>query len=405
MTSPPVDHVSFLYSHLHLNSPECVVQHDIIVPTTQDARVYESDEDDIAVAPLYYTVSGSQLMVLKAQQNASAVINRLDFSTIPAFQSQKRLTLTNETSTVPIDTGLATFVARQIFQPSSGLDVLLVIGSAVGAAPVIRGTPNIVVGEPNTPRSPSYTHPTLRPFDTTVIILVNIEQPENPVVHSVSEHEGRFVTATEEQESWAWVFIRASAHVSADHDVEDDSQLDDTIMPVFRYIPHRSASSELEPWQSVGDCTDVNQLELASKRDQPSYMLVAQPVNINIFSGGGFVQGESVENKPELFVMGWSSQVRQFMHTCMRLHQQSYCVLSSATHLTHSCKCLLHVVWPLAVVTRQRCVWKDNVCKWSHGMVTHHLHWQVDMRTTVGDSMAGRVRVCWIALQTVSCKI
>jgi hypothetical protein len=266
-------------------------------------------------SPYAYAVSGTELVVLSADQNTSGVVGRLDFSSLPPFKSLKQLTLTNETSTIPVDTGLATFRAKQILHVSSRRDVLLVIGSAIGAAPVIPGpTPNIVVGEPTT-RSFSYTHPTFRPFDTTVVIVVNIKQPDKPVPHSISEHEGIFVTATEEKENWAWVFSRASAHVSADHDVEDDGALDDNIMPLFRFVAI-NASSQLEAWQTMGSCTDVLHLDLDSKRDQPSYMLVAQAVNINIDDGGGFKENASVDDRPDLLVMGWSSQVRSSSLHC-----------------------------------------------------------------------------------------
>jgi hypothetical protein len=282
------------------------------VPITPDATGFREgagDSDSVGGSSKYaYAVSGTELMVLSADQNASGVAGRLDFLSLPPFKSLKQLILTNETDTIPVDTGLATFRAKQILQLSSRTDVLLVIGRAIGAAPVIPGpTPNIVVGEPTT-RSHSFTHPTFRPFDTTVVVVVNITQPDNPVPHSISEHEGIFVTATEEKENWAWVFSRASAHVSADHDAEDDADLDDTIMPLFRYVAINS-SSDLEAWQTMGSCEDVAHLDLDSKRDQTSYMLVAQSINVNIDQGGGFMGNASPEDRPYLFVMGWSSQV------------------------------------------------------------------------------------------------
>jgi hypothetical protein len=293
------------------------VQHDIIVPATPDARVLKAaagDSESVKGLSTYaYAASGTELIVLTAGQNASGVVSRLDFSSLPPFRALKQLTLTNETGTTPVDTGLATFRARQILRPSSRSDVLLVIGSAIGAASVIPGpTPNIIVGEPTT-RSPSYTHPTFRPFDTTVVIVVDIKQPDSPVAHSMSEHEGIFISAAEEKENWAWVFSRASAHVSADHDVKDDGALDDTIMPLFRFVAINK-SSELEAWQTMGSCKDVLHLDL--ERDQPSYMLVAQSININIDDGGGFTDNASLDDKPDLFVMGWSSQVRSSSVHC-----------------------------------------------------------------------------------------
>lgn len=286
------------------------MQYDVIVPTQTDAKTADFDGDPEMWSPssYAYAVSGTELIVLSSAQNSTSVVNRVDVATAPAFQSGKQLTLLSETaSPALVDTGLATFTANQILQPSDRDDVLLVIGSAMGAAPENQGrTPNIIVGEGTRSRSPIYTHPSFRPFDTTVVIVLDISQPEQPSVHSVAEYEGQFVTA-EDHNDWAWVFMRASAHLSADHESKDDNTLDDSIMPLFRYIAVNE-SSELQAWRKVGSCEDVNHLALDSERE-PSYMLVAQPVFLDILNGGGLVE-DVLTDEPHLFVMGWSTQVR-----------------------------------------------------------------------------------------------
>ena len=97
--------------------------------------------------------------------------------------------------------------------------------------------------------------------------------------------------------------------MSADHDNKDDGTLDDSIMPLFRSISI-DKDSELEAWQAVGGCADVRQLGLESERSQSSYILVAQPVNLDIAAGGGV-------SDPWLFVMGWSTQVQCSRASCI----------------------------------------------------------------------------------------
>lgn len=297
------------------------MQHDVAVPLVDDVLNLVGDALPVPDGDGHmYITSGKQLKVISlktsgggadAASDASVVAATLDFSALPAFDFSATLSVSGVQGSIPIQYGLgSTFKAKQLYllpaAEASTPRLLAVVGSATNAAPVFPGPSPRLKFDPD---GPTYASPDLRPFNTTVVILVDVSNTLNPTVVSVSEFEGHFVTIDQEQ-SHLWVFIRSSAHIPADHNSADDSQLATDMMPLFRNLPvggEDPAVSNL-PWLHMGDCSNVERLELGVPRAYDNYLLAAIPVLVKSVNQAqiGVVQAGQIN----LIVQGWAAGVR-----------------------------------------------------------------------------------------------
>lgn len=302
------------------------MQHDIVVPLVdesiaRDSAVTTSDGDGFI-----YTGSGTKVKVISTghsrrapgvASNATSTVATLDLETIDAFQFTDILEVTNAEGSLSIAYGLgATFQIEQLFLPPFQGDpqLLAVVGSATNAAPVFPGpSPKLIFESVS---SDGYVSSDFRPFNTSVLALVNISDPTNPAVVSISEFEGEFVTIAHEQSHY-WVFVRSSAHVPEDHSSGDDSGLTMDIMPLFRNLPVAADNTGIDnlQWQHMGDCLNVQQLELGVPRVGNNHLLAAIPVLVSdpqLERQVGVVYAADMH----LSVQGWATGVCSLASPC-----------------------------------------------------------------------------------------
>lgn len=292
------------------------MQHDVAAPLLDGVLDLVSDTAPVRGDGYMYITSGKELKVLavrtkggSAGSNTSIVAATLDFSALPAFDYSATLSVSSAQGSIPIQYGLgSTFKAKQLYLlPAAEMSdprLLAVVGSATNAAGVVPGPSPRLKFDPD---GPTYANPDLRPFNTTVLILVDVTDPLNATPVSVSEFEGRFVTIDQEQ-SHLWVFIRNSANIPADHNSADDSQLEKDIMPLFRNIPVEREDPAVSniPWLYMGDCSDVGRLELGVPRAYDNYLLAAIPVLVKSVNRAQLGQSGRIN----LIVQGWAAGVR-----------------------------------------------------------------------------------------------
>jgi hypothetical protein len=292
---------------------------DIVVPVINGTRVLGAGQPPINqnANGFAYAAAGFELLTLTADGSTNTVANRFDLSTLRAFQFRQTLKLIDEHREVfSLPYGLGTFQARQLLLPSPQQDVLIIIGSAVNAAPVVPGpSPIVYVGDPypKNGQKRQFYHPNMRPFESTVILKVNISEPLNPRIESVSEHEGLFVGARDGGGD-AWVFLRTSVNLRKGHEEAQDAALsDDDVMPRYRRIDWTS-DSQWEPWKAVGSCSDVRHLDLGIQSEQLEFILAAVPIPLTANATTDSA-AEGSRMRQHLFVQGWSSQVRRLRNT------------------------------------------------------------------------------------------
>lgn len=290
------------------------MQHGVLVPLLDEAI---NLADDPRTAPdgdgYMYVSSATQLKVLSVGDvgvgvSEGSVVATYDFSQLAAFQVAATLVVSGASGSVSIDYGLgSTFRIEQLFLPPAEFNkprLLAVVGSATNAAPVFPGpSPQLKFG----PDGPEFVSPDLRPFNTTVLVLVDISNPLIPTPVTVSEFEGQFVTIDQEG-SHFWLFLRTSAHIPADHGSADDSELTTDIMPLFRNLPidEQDPTASSLPWLHMGDCSSVARLELGVPRAYDNYLLAAISVQAPSVQPISFVEPEHIH----LFVQGWATGVR-----------------------------------------------------------------------------------------------
>lgn len=294
------------------------MQHDVLVPLLDDIINLGDAPQTTAISDGYiYTSSGTQLKVLSTGGSitttgtsikTASVVSTLDFAMFAAFNHTNtdiEVIKVSGQGSLKIPYGLsATFQVEQLFLPSQvqGVSaVLAVVGSATNAAPTFPGpSPKLIFTSRG---STEYVSEVLRPFNSTVVALVDVSDPADPKVVSISEFEGEFVSIAQEQSRY-WVFVKSSAHVPENHESSDDSKLTMDIMPLFRNLP--LDSKEAPQWQHMGKCIDVSRLELGAPRVGNNYLLAAIAMPVKVAP-----HGEVLPDDISLFVQGWATRVRQ----------------------------------------------------------------------------------------------
>jgi hypothetical protein len=290
------------------------------VPLSNDVATFAESRSRVEVGSHAYVAAGSELLVLEAglpQGNSTLIVAaRLDLTAYPLFQPSNRSSPVLELAAfegrakaISLLYGLAsTFRIQQLLVPANNRQRLLLLGSAIDAVPgpsPLLSVGSTVMGQAvaGVTSGTTYHNTDLRLFHSTVSVVVDIANPLKPVPVSVTEHEGRFVTARA-QAGTAWIFVENSAHVGAS--VNEDESATRDIMPVYRVL--NVTDSSPTPWQPMCDCTSVRKLEVGAPPTAGRKMITSISVPLRSLESLEAGSLDDIEHNP--FVLAWTDTVR-----------------------------------------------------------------------------------------------